>query len=302
MFQSELISGIFAPIVTPFDENENICFDSIRDNILRYNHTDLRGYMPLGSNGEFLGLTDSEALQVLETVCKYKAPEKVVVGGCGRESACKTVEFIRQVAGYGLDLAFILPPHYFLSHMTDEHLYRYYAQVADASPIPIVIYNAPKFAGGLDLSPALIRRLASHENIVACKNSAATSDSLYIEATRDEDFHILAGNIKKLYPSLLEGSIGGVISTATYLPEYCCRIYQLFRDGERTQAAALHHMLAEFSAAGIGPMGVPGVKLGMELRGLIGGHVRCPLMDATEAQRRTVEQLFAEYQIGPAEF
>ena len=301
MFDRTLLDGIFAPIVTPFDAEEAICYEAIRDNIQFYNTTDLRGYMPLGSNGEFQGLDDGEAAQILRVVCRYKSSGKVVVGGCGRESAVKTVAFIRSIADEGLDLAFLLPPHYFAAHMTEEHFYSYYSRVADESPVPIVLYNAPKFSSGLSLSPQLIARLARHENIVAIKNSSPVPDRMYIEAAGTADFCVIAGNIAKLYPGLVDGVIGGVISTASYLPEYCCRLFSLFRRGEEKAAEELYQFLSRLSAEGIGPMGVPGVKLGMELRGLIGGHVRNPLFDATARQREKIEGLFRENGIGPVQ-
>lgn len=301
-FDYQQLDGIFAPIVTPFDQQERICYEAIRDNIRHYNATALRGYMPLGSNGEFQGLSDEEAVQVLEVVCRYKAEEKVVVGGCGRESAYKTVEVIKKIADYGLDLAFILPPHYFVQQMTEEHLYRYYSRIADESPIPIVIYNAPKFSSGLQVQPELAARLSRHENIVALKNSSPTRDSAYIEAAGGESFGVLAGNISKLYPGLVDGVVGGVISTASYLPEYCCELFQKFRAGELEEAEKMYQFLSSLSAAGIGPMGVPGVKLGMTIRGLTGGHVRNPLMDANKEQQSAIERLFQENGIGSIDF
>ncbi len=299
MQHSAKLSGVFAPIVTVFDEQENILLAHIVENILAYNQTQLRGYMPLGSNGEFQGLTDREALNVLEAVCCAKAADKIIVGGCGRESARKTVEFIQQVANCGLDYAFVLPPHYFLSKMSEEALYRFYMQVADGSPIPIIIYNAPKFAAGIQLSPALIQRLSSHPNIVAMKNSSTTPNRLYIEAVDPDEFLIIAGNVATFYPGLCDGACGGVLSTASYLPEYCCRLYGLYRDGHVEQAKVLHEFLCTLSAATIGPMGVAGVKLGLELRGLHGGHVRVPLLDATSEEREQVDAYFRQVGRGP---
>lgn len=293
MFVYQRLNGIFAPVVTPFDENERIRYDLLEENIRAYNTTQLQGYMPLGSNGEMQGLDDPEAAKILQTVCRVKAPGKVVVGGCGRESAYKTVEFIKMIGGYGLDLAFILPPHYFAQHMKDENLLRFYTKVADESPVPIVIYNAPKFSSGIVLTPELVGRLAAHDNIVAVKNSSTVPNQDYMDAVKGQ-CQVLAGNIASLYPGLEAGAIGGVISTASYLPEFCCEVFRLFRAGEKEKAKRLWSFLAEMSAKGIGPMGVPGVKLGMELRGLAGGHVRNPLIDAGPEQKEQIQRLFAE--------
>lgn len=298
-FNSHRLAGIFAPIVTPFDSSERVMLEALRDNILWYNTTNLSGYMPLGSNGEFQGLTDQESTMILDTVCRYKAANKTVVGGCGRESAVNTLEAIRRNADHGLDLAFILPPHYFVSYITDEHLFRYYIRVADSSPIPIVIYNAPKFASGLFLSTSLIAELAGHPNIVGIKNSSLDDDSDYIKVSQG-NIVLLAGNISKLLNALKHGAVGGVISTASYLPELCCKLYESFSSGNMCRAEELSVYLNSLSSKSIGPMGVPGVKLGMTLRGLIGGHVRCPLIDASKEQAAEVARLFKEYKISPA--
>lgn len=299
MFDITKLQGVFAPIVTPFNKDEEILFDDIAYNIERYNNTKLRGYMPLGSNGEFQGLTDEESFKVLETVCKYKNKDKIVVGGCGRESMYKTVEFIKRTADYGLDLAFILTPYYFLSKMTEDAILKYYLKVADKSPIPIVIYNAPKFSAGINLSPSLIRKMAEHPNIVAVKNSSDTPNSEYVGLTSDLEFSVIAGNIKTFYQGLCDGAIGGVLSTASVFPEYCCSLYEHFRAGDLDEAKNLHSFLHNLSLNTVGPLAVAGVKAGMTLRGLKGGSVRLPLMDATADEYTNIKVWFEKEGIEP---
>ena len=101
------------------------------------------------------GLTDEESLKILTAVCRTRAKGRTIVAGCGRESAYKTVEFIKQTADCGMDMAFVLPPSYFKDKMTDEALKAYFIAVADRSPVPVVVYNAPKFASGLLVSVPL---------------------------------------------------------------------------------------------------------------------------------------------------
>ena len=299
MYDYSKLEGIFAPIVTPFYEDESIDLQSLKANIRIYNGTGLRGYMPLGSNGEFQSLTDEESARVLDAVMDSASDDRIIVGGCGRESAIRTVQTIRLYYGHGLDLAFILPPHYFARSFTEKNLENYYLKIAEESPIPIVIYNAPKFSAGLDLTPEFIARLAEHENIVALKNSSTLPDEDYIKAVEGLDFRIIAGSINKLYPSLEAGAVGGVISTASYLPEPCLEIYDLFKAGRKDESEALWKKTAEISRKGCGSMYVPGVKLGMTLRGMYGGHVRNPLYDATEEQKAAVVRLFKDNNIGP---
>lgn len=291
------LAGVFAPIVTVFDGAERLCHEAIARNVRLYNQTALTGYMPLGSNGEFQGLRDREAISILRTVCRERTPGKVVVGGCGRESVMKTAAFIKCVASEGLDYAFILPPHYF-PNITEDGLQKFYFSMADKSPIPIVVYNAPKFTGGLGISPELCARLAAHPNIAALKNSSPLPNSSYIEAIRGTDLQVLAGNIGNFYTGILEGAVGGVLSTASYLPEYCTALYELAVLQKYGDAERLNEFLQDVSKRTAGPLGVPGVKCAMEARGMNGGHVRLPLLDLPKEYRARFADVFAACGIG----
>ncbi len=290
-------SGVYAPIVTVFDKEENIRLEDIAYNVHIYNSMPLSGYMPLGSNGEFQGLTDREALAVLRTVCREKASDRLVLGGCGRESVKKTVEFIKRAADEGLDCAFILPPHYFAKQITDDGLVAYYYAVADRSPIPLVVYNAPKFSSGLIITPEVCRRLAAHPNIAALKNSSPVPNRDYV-GPESEDFCVIAGNIGNFYSGLNEGAVGGVLSTASYLPEYCGKLYSLVKEGRNAEAAELNAFLQRVSQLTAGPLAVPGVKCGMTARGMRGGHVRLPLVDLDSGREAQFRRVFEENGIG----
>jgi len=291
-FNGEKLRGVFAPIVTPF-KDEEIEFGKLKENIERYNTTDLKGYMPLGSNGEYLGLSEEESLKVLETVQKYKAPEKITIVGCGRESAKAALEFIRKVAYYGADIASVLTPHYYADKMTDEALMRYFTGIADKSPLPVMIYNAPKFASGILISPEVAAILSEHPNIVSLKNSSSVHIAKYKEAIReDADFRLLAGNIKTFYPGLTEGAAGGVLSTACYLPEYCCKLYRLYLSSEKEEAVKLHNFLCGLSDNTVGRFGVAGVKFALDLLGYWGGEPRIPLLPIKPDDRRQIEEYF----------
>ena len=153
----EQLTGIFPPNMTCFI-NEEVAYDKIRMNIEKYEQTGIRGYFPLGSNGEFRSLTDEESLRVVDVYRKFKGKDKVLMAGVARESAKATVEFIKKVADLGVEYATILPPNYFVGAMKDDVLLKYFNYVADLSPIPIVLYNAPKFAQGLRVNSAAMRQ------------------------------------------------------------------------------------------------------------------------------------------------
>ena len=285
--------------MTVFDKEMKICPEKIAENIRIYNKTELSGYMPLGSNGEFQGLTDDEAVEVLKIVVNEASDDKIIVGGCGRESVEKTLDFIKKVSACGLEYAFLLPPHYFAKQMSDPALIRYYLAVAEESPIPIVLYNAPKFTGGVWISPALTAILASHENIVALKNSSPTVNRDYIQATDGMDFEIIAGNIGNFYTGMLEGCKSGVLSTASYLPEYCTMLYDYVINKQFKEAEELSSRLRDISTKTAGNLAVAGVKCAMDVRGLNGGSVRLPLLSLTEMEKERFISVFNEYEIKP---
>jgi len=296
----EQLRGVFAPIVTPF-RDQHILYSALTSLIEWYNETELLGYMPLGSNGEFQGLTEEESLRVLSLVMKAKKKDKIVVAGCGRESAYATVEFIKKVGDLGLDMAFLLAPHYFVDRMTDDALFQYFTYVADHSPIPIVVYNAPKFASNLIITVDLMRRLSYHPNIVAMKNSSLHPNADYAAAIpMDTDFYLIAGNIKTFYPGLLDGASGGVLSTASYLPECCCRLFRYYAERQTAKAEALHASLNRLSSDTVGRFGVAGVKWGLALRGIQSGEVRLPLVPVPQEEKRRIADVFQREGIGAA--
>jgi len=288
----EKLSGVFAPIITPF-KHEEILYEELRNNIAKYNLTDLKGYMPLGSNGEYQGLIEEESLKILSIVQGCKARGKITVAGCGRESAKATVEFIKKAASAGVDFAFILTPHYFVKEMTNEALLKYFFYIADRSVIPNIVYNAPKFTSELLISPELLNMLAEHPNIVAMKNSSSFPIAEYRKVIAEKsNFYLLAGNVKTFYPGLKDGAIGAVLSTASYLPEYCCKLHQLYLCKKNDEAIKLHNFLNNLSDSTVGRFGVAGVKAGMDLRGFFGGKPRLPLLPLKPSDKKHIKEYF----------
>jgi 4-hydroxy-2-oxoglutarate aldolase len=285
----ENLSGVFPPVATPFSD-EQVALEQLAENILKYNSTDLRGYMILGSNGEFRSVTDEEALKIAEVVAKHKAPNKILIAGAARESTYATIEFIEKLSDLGVDYVAILPPHYFVGKMTDETLIRHYSAVADQSKIPITIYNAPKFSAGLLISPQVIATLAVHPNIVGLKDTSKEDIAQYVSAVpKNAEFAVLAGTINKFYEGLVKGAVGGVLSLADYLPQKCCELQQAFLAGDQAKAGRMDEYLRALSSRAAGKFGVAGLKAAMDLLGYYGGPPRLPLVSLADSDRRQLE-------------
>ena len=164
------LSGVFAPVATPFRNGEP-ALDDLRFNLRKLSATGLSGYLALGSNGEFRSMSDDEQERVLGVFAEENAG-KTVMAGAACESTRHTIEKTKRAAVMGFAYASILTPSYFSRQMTDAVLSGYYEAVADGSPIPVLLYNAPGFASGVQLSPKTVNRLAAHPNIVGMKDSS----------------------------------------------------------------------------------------------------------------------------------
>jgi 4-hydroxy-2-oxoglutarate aldolase len=290
----EKLSGVFPPVMTPFVGGK-IDFAKLTSNIEKMNGTRLRGYMPLGSNGEFRSLTDEEAVTVVKTIAGTKAKDKTLMVGTGRESAYATIEFTKRVAGLGADFASVLTPHYYAKKMTDAALVRYFTEVADESPIPVLIYCAPGFAAGVIISPKAISELAAHPNLVGMKDTSKEDIAAYVRAVpAGQEFHVLAGTVTKLFYGLQSGAIGGVLSMANYFPELCCDLLDLFNAGKMEEAEKLSTRLVGLNEKTTGKHGVAGVKGAMDLLGYYGMEPRVPLLPLTAEEREELRQILKE--------
>lgn len=286
------LSGVFNPCVTIFDEHEEVDYDGIARNIERYNQTKLKGYMPLWSNGEFRSLNDEESVKVVEVYCKYKAKDKTLIVGVARESAKMTIEFIKKIADLGVHFATILPPHYFVNFMTDEALLKYYTMIADQSPVPIMMYNAPKFSAGLQFSLKLVSLLAMHPNIAGLKDTSKDDIATYVNAVPPgANYYVMAGSIEKFYKGLLVGAIGGVLSMANYLPELCCQLQETYEAGNFAEAQRLDLYARTISKNAAGNFGVAGVKAAMDLLGYSGGNPRVPVLPMADQAKAELQAM-----------
>jgi 4-hydroxy-2-oxoglutarate aldolase len=212
--------------------------------------------------------------------------------GTACESTRHTIRKSRRAADMGFPFVSVLTPGYFARQMDGTALEDHYRLVADESSIPLLLYNAPKFAGGVSLTVTSVMRLAEHGNIVGIKDSSSAGPgALLSRLDPSSDFAVLAGSTGFFYPSLLLGAVGGVLSLADYLPGPCLRLYGLFRDEQFGEALELHRRLVRINTGVSGAFGVAGVKAAMDLCGYRGGEPRRPLMALRDEERQKIKTL-----------
>jgi 4-hydroxy-2-oxoglutarate aldolase len=281
------MAGVFAPISTPFSADEEVDINALILNVERYAATGLLGYLALGSNGENRSLTEAERLAVLRSIIGHKRPDQVVMAGAAYDAQREAERFLHQAAALGADFGLVLSPGYFRKQMTDDVLFRYFSTLADASPIPVVLYNAPGFCG-VTLSPALVGRLAAHPNIVGMKDSASSGIENFLPL-ECEGFHVLAGSANFLFRAMMGGSVGGTVSLANSFPDLALELFRRGQARDEQRGVPLQERVTRINKAISGPYGPSGVKAAMTLAGFQGGIPRRPLLplnvDQVEALR-----------------
>ena len=165
--------GIYTPIVTFFHADESIDFPSVRAHAVRIARGGVAGLVLQGSNGEAVHLDADERQQVIQEVraALHEAgyDNLPLIVGCGLPSARATIELTRQAKDAGGDFALVLPPSYWPTAMTKPAIIDFFTRVADASPLPVLVYNFPLVANGINIDSDTMIQLAQHPNIVGCK-------------------------------------------------------------------------------------------------------------------------------------
>jgi 4-hydroxy-2-oxoglutarate aldolase len=172
-----LLEGIFAPITTPFYADERLYFRKIEANMARYSRSLLAGMAVLGSTGEAVMLDDAESRDVLRVAAEATAPEKVLIAGVGRESVKATLELAEAAAQYQYDAVLVRPPSYYAGQVSSAAMLHYFRSVADRSPLPVILYNIPKFVPN-QIPIEAVAELAQHPNIIAMKDSSGSVERI----------------------------------------------------------------------------------------------------------------------------
>jgi len=282
-------SGVYLPVTTPFEDGE-VAVGQLAANITRYARRGVDGFLVMGSTGEAALVEEGEKLAVLRAA-RDAAGDRIVFAGVGLESTAGTVRLAKQAAAEGADAVLVLTPFYFRGRMTEDALVGHYQRVADASPLPVLLYNVPVYTG-LVIPPRVVEKLAAHPNVAGLKDSAGDVGWLLdVLARVPADFEVLCGSASVFLPALEAGACGGILAAADVLPEAFVRLFRLHRDGRRREALELQKALGAAARAIVGAHGVAGVKAAIEARGLAGGDPRLPLLPLSEVTRAEVRRV-----------
>lgn len=283
------LAGVFPPIPTPFTLEGELDLAHLATNVTAWGRTNLAGLVVLGSNGEYVALSEAEKLAVLARVRESLSTDKLLIAGTGCDGTAPTIALTRRAAELGADAAIVVTPHYFKSRLDSRAFVAHYTAIAEASPIPILLYNVPANTG-LDIPVDAVLKLAEHPNIIGMKESGGMVARIgEIVRGAPDRFQVLAGSVSFCYPAMAMGAVGVISALANVAPEACVRLHRLVLQGDHLASRALQLKLLPANAAVTTRFGVPGLKAALDLVGdYYGGPPRLPLLPLDEAGRAAV--------------
>ncbi|MGC4084170.1 MAG: dihydrodipicolinate synthase family protein [Vicinamibacterales bacterium] len=277
------LNGVFAPLPTPFDEVGALDLMRLRASLPSWVASPLAGFVVLGTNGEAGYLTDDEADRVIAETRTLVPAGRPLLAGTARESTAAAISAARRAANLGADAVLVRTPCFFKGQMNGAAFHRHYTAIADASPVPVLLYNFTA-ATGVNLLPDTVALLAEHPNIVGIKESGSDIAQIAdLVALTPMDFAVLAGSASTFHAALCAGVTGGILALGALLPDACVRLQTLVRDGKLDEARALQRQMLPLARLISTGYGVPGLKAALRLSGIDTGWPRPPLTPAPDA-------------------
>jgi 4-hydroxy-2-oxoglutarate aldolase len=283
------LNGVFPACVTPFDNDGNVAPRKFAANVGRWEQAGLHGYLVLGSTGEFAYLDETERNQVLEAARKAIPPHKTMMVGAGAESTRTTIKYTQQAAAAGADCVLVVTPVYYTRGKEDAQR-RFFLDVAEASPIPVLIYNVPPFTA-YNITSEFVAKLSQHPNIVGIKDSSGDVGQLADTVRLSKPgFAAFTGGARVVYPCLTQGACGAVLAAANPLGYYFVQIYEAFKRGDHAAAQRLQRAIREPEQK-ISAYGIAGQKAAMDALGWDGGDPRLPILPLDDEAKGKVRAI-----------
>lgn len=276
------------PAVSTFTASGDLDGAAFQRNLDAHLAFGMDGVLVGGSSGESALLENDDRRQLLAWARERMPRDKWLIAGIGSESTRLTIQRARDAKDAGADAVLVISPHYFLKRMTEAALLAHFRAVADASPLPVLLYNMPAYSH-IVLSPGFVHEMAQHGNVIGMKDSAGNIPVLqqYLEA-QGEQFRVLTGSGGTVAPALAAGASGAILAIALYAGPAVRRMVDTFRAGDHDGAVAMQATLAPLATDIAGAMGPAGIKAAMDLVGLHGGPTRSPLLPVSAEELATV--------------
>jgi 4-hydroxy-2-oxoglutarate aldolase len=284
------LRSIFVPMPTPFRDGD-VDQAAIRGNVRRWIASGLGGIVALGTNGEAPLLDEDESVRVVEAARAEIPGDRVLIAGAGHESTRATIAAAARLAAAGADAVLVKTPYTYRNHVAAAGLIAHYTAVADASPVPVLLYNFPA-STGVNLAPETVAALARHPNIAGMKETSTDGAQFAdLSAAVPDDFTVLCGAAPGVFAALCAGAKGAIVAVAAIRPSLCLQLLDGVRDGRYDEARAIQHQITPLARAVTTSYGIPGLKAALDLAGFNGGDPRPPLMPVADDTRERIRAL-----------
>lgn len=289
---STAVGGIIAPVVTPFDPSGEACdLVGFAANLRAHMQAGLDGVVVAGSTGEATLLSEAERVALLETARPLIPRDRWLIAGIGAESTQLTIQRARLAATAGADAVLVVAPHYYPQSGTFDALIGHYTRIADASPVPVLLYNIPQYMH-YNLPAPAVHQLAQHHNIVGMKDSGGDLAILTtFLRSQSPKFSVLTGNASILQSALAAGVRGGILAVAIFAPALVLALVEAARAGRSSDAATVQAQLVPLGREIVAAFGPAGVKAACDVVGLRGGPPRSPLQPLSAESRQAIARI-----------
>jgi 4-hydroxy-2-oxoglutarate aldolase len=289
------LKGIFPPVTTNFDDvTGEIAPIRLRENLRRWVDEPIDGIVLFGSTGEGALLDEDEKVRLTAMSREVVPAGFPLIAGASAESTLATARLTRRLAGEGADVVLVHPPSYFGPYLPVAALLDHFRAVADASPVPVLLYHIPKYTKVM-LEAGFVAELVRHPNVAGLKDSSGDIRRFAdFSSACDRGCRLFVGNGSLLYTALELGAAGGILAIADIAPALCAELVRLFRDGDTQAAGRIQERLTPLHKEIVASHGAAGIKAALDLLGWAGGAPRAPIRALGEKERRHVARVMQE--------
>ncbi|WP_458413613.1 4-hydroxy-tetrahydrodipicolinate synthase [Schinkia sp. CFF1] len=279
---------ILTAMVTPFNEKGEVDFDKVNElvNYLIANGTE--GIVVAGTTGESPTLSSDEKVDLFKRVVEVVNGRVPVLAGTGSNNTRGSIELTKRAEAAGVNGIMLVVPYY--NKPSQEGLYQHFKTIAEATQLPVMLYNIPGRTS-VNMAPETIIRLSKIKNIVCVKEASGSLDAMakIIEET-DDSFSLYSGDDGIALPVLAIGGAGVVSVAAHVIGNEMQEMVQAFDKGDLKEAASLHRKLLPMMKALFAAPSPAPVKAALQLKGLDTGSLRLPLLPLNEVERETLKK------------
>lgn len=297
--------GIYAPTMTFFDkETEDVDVSAIKKHAVRLAKAGLVGLVTMGSNGEAVHMTRQEKILVTrstrEALDEAGFNDVPVIAGCSENSVRLTVELCTEAEAAGADYALILPPSYYRAQSSETLIFEYYTAVAKQGPLPIILYNYPGAASGIDMDSDFMIKLVEATNGKVCGTKftcgqtgkltrvAAATDACSVKS-QGSGWMALGGIADFTIQTAVSGGSGMIVGGANVMPKLNVKVWNLWASGEYDKAVELQKVLSAGDWV-LTKSSIAGTKAAIELEFGYGGFPRRPLQRLDDQERQKIKE------------